>query len=338
SALELRRMKRMGFSDRQLGELRGTTEAAIRELRWRLDVHPAYKTVDTCAGEFPSATPYLYSSYDAENESTPFGGEGVVILGSGPNRIGQGVEFDYCCVRAGLAERETCPHAAVVELDALPDAVRPTAEDYDALAAERRRFVLSVVRAVEVGRGGGEFPGARVDGLVRGMHIEPPTQLADGRLCSAAQLAQLSVREAHALHAPQLERTRLVQPREPALRFDQLFHLIEEPGIDPRCPRHVVHRHAVEQRALDLEDPLGRGGAQRHPQVFRAVAGQAVVRQGLARHPSRAPDLQGAQALLERFLEGAPDRHRLAHGFHLGGETEVRGRKLLERKPRHLHH
>jgi len=102
----LRRMKRMGFSDQQLGALRGTTEAAIRETRWRLDVHPAYKTVDTCAGEFPSATPYLYSSYDAENESTPFGSEGVVILGSGPNRIGQGVEFDYCCVRAGLAFRE----------------------------------------------------------------------------------------------------------------------------------------------------------------------------------------------------------------------------------------
>ena len=105
-APELRRMKRMGFSDHQLGVLRGTTEAAVRDTRWRLDVHPAYKTVDTCAGEFPSATPYLYSSYDAENESTPFGGDGVVILGSGPNRIGQGVEFDYCCVRAGLAFRE----------------------------------------------------------------------------------------------------------------------------------------------------------------------------------------------------------------------------------------
>jgi len=105
-APELRRMKRMGFSDCQLAALRGTTEAAIREARWRLDVHPVYKTVDTCAGEFPSATPYLYSSYDAENESTPFGADGVVILGSGPNRIGQGVEFDYCCVRAGLAFRE----------------------------------------------------------------------------------------------------------------------------------------------------------------------------------------------------------------------------------------
>ena len=103
---ELKRIKRLGFSDRQLAALRHTTEAAIREQRWKLDVHPAYKTVDTCAGEFPSATPYLYSSYDEENESEPFGEQGIVILGSGPNRIGQGVEFDYCCVRAGLAFRE----------------------------------------------------------------------------------------------------------------------------------------------------------------------------------------------------------------------------------------
>ena len=105
-AAEWRRMKRMGFSDQQLGSLRGLSEAAVRETRWRLGVHPAYKTVDTCAGEFPSATPYLYSSYDAENESEPIGAQGIVILGSGPNRIGQGVEFDYCCVRAGLAFRE----------------------------------------------------------------------------------------------------------------------------------------------------------------------------------------------------------------------------------------
>ncbi len=103
---ELKRMKRLGFSDQQLGVLRGTTETAIREQRWRLGIHPAYKTVDTCAGEFPSATPYLYSSYDEENESEPLGAQGIVILGSGPNRIGQGVEFDYCCVRAGLAFRE----------------------------------------------------------------------------------------------------------------------------------------------------------------------------------------------------------------------------------------
>ncbi|MEX0691979.1 MAG: carbamoyl-phosphate synthase large subunit [Gemmatimonadales bacterium] len=105
-ATALRAMKRQGFSDRQLAQLRGETEAQVRARRWDLGMHPAYKMVDTCAGEFPSSTPYLYSSYDEENESEPFGDEGVVILGSGPNRIGQGVEFDYCCVRAGLALRE----------------------------------------------------------------------------------------------------------------------------------------------------------------------------------------------------------------------------------------
>ncbi len=102
----LRRMKRMGFADAQLAALSGATEDGIRLARQALGVRPAYKTVDTCAGEFPSATPYLYSSYDEENESEPFGERGIVVLGSGPNRIGQGVEFDYCCVRAALAFRE----------------------------------------------------------------------------------------------------------------------------------------------------------------------------------------------------------------------------------------
>jgi carbamoyl-phosphate synthase large subunit len=105
-AEELRRMKRMGFSDRQLAVARDESEGDVRERRWQLDVRPAYKMVDTCAGEFPSATPYLYSSYDEESEAEPSGRRSVVILGSGPNRIGQGVEFDYCCVRAALALRE----------------------------------------------------------------------------------------------------------------------------------------------------------------------------------------------------------------------------------------
>jgi len=102
----LRRMKRLGFSDRQLGDLIGGSEADVRRRRHALGVRPVYKTVDTCAGEFPSATPYLYSSYDEENESAAVGERTVVILGSGPNRIGQGVEFDYMCVRATLAFRE----------------------------------------------------------------------------------------------------------------------------------------------------------------------------------------------------------------------------------------
>src|SRR5215467_12201733 len=106
TADDLRRMKRMGFSDRQLGALRGESENAVRERRHALGVRPAYKMVDTCAGEFPASTPYLYSSYDDESEAPRSGKQSVVILGSGPNRIGQGVEFDYCCVRAVIALRQ----------------------------------------------------------------------------------------------------------------------------------------------------------------------------------------------------------------------------------------
>ncbi len=106
SRAQLRRMKRMGFSDRQLAALRGETEGAVRERRHALGLRPSYRMVDTCAGEFPSETPYLYSSYDEESEAPRTGRKSVVILGSGPNRIGQGVEFDYCCVRAAIALRE----------------------------------------------------------------------------------------------------------------------------------------------------------------------------------------------------------------------------------------
>ncbi|MGD2069020.1 MAG: carbamoyl-phosphate synthase large subunit [Gemmatimonadota bacterium] len=99
----LRRMKRDGFGDVQLAELRGETEDAVRERRWGWDIRPTYNVVDTCAGEFPAETPYFYSSYEDEDESEVSEREKVVILGSGPNRIGQGIEFDYCCVQAVLA-------------------------------------------------------------------------------------------------------------------------------------------------------------------------------------------------------------------------------------------
>ena len=102
----MRRIKRFGFSDRQLARLRNTSEAEIRKLRQSLDVRPTFHMVDTCAGEFPAATPYLYSSYEDESEAPPSDRDKVVILGSGPNRIGQGIEFDYCCVQAALALRE----------------------------------------------------------------------------------------------------------------------------------------------------------------------------------------------------------------------------------------
>src|SRR5690606_13096915 len=102
----LRELKRKGFSDRRLAKLTGTDEAAIRQLRRAYGVRPVYKRVDTCAAEFATTTAYLYSCYDEECEAEPSGRDKIMVLGGGPNRIGQGIEFDYCCVHAALALRE----------------------------------------------------------------------------------------------------------------------------------------------------------------------------------------------------------------------------------------
>ena len=98
--------KRHGFSDAQIGLIRGISEAEVRGIRHTLDIRPVYKTVDTCAAEFAALTPYHYSTYDQESEVAPRANPAVIILGSGPNRIGQGIEFDYSCVHASLTLRE----------------------------------------------------------------------------------------------------------------------------------------------------------------------------------------------------------------------------------------
>ncbi|MBM3377191.1 MAG: carbamoyl-phosphate synthase large subunit [Betaproteobacteria bacterium] len=102
----LRELKRKGFSDRRLAYLLDTTEGAIRKLRQGLGVRPVYKRVDTCAAEFDTGTSYFYSSYEQECEARPTDRKKVIVLGGGPNRIGQGIEFDYCCVHAAMALRE----------------------------------------------------------------------------------------------------------------------------------------------------------------------------------------------------------------------------------------
>jgi carbamoyl-phosphate synthase large subunit len=103
---ELRSAKRAGLSDRRIALLTGDTERAVRAARKRLDVLPVFKTVDTCAGEFAAQTPYYYSTYEDESEVRPGARPRIVILGAGPNRIGQGIEFDYACVHAAFALRE----------------------------------------------------------------------------------------------------------------------------------------------------------------------------------------------------------------------------------------
>jgi len=106
NADRLRRLKRKGFSDRRLADLLGLDEAALRAHRLALGIRPVYKRVDTCAAEFASSTAYMYSTYEEECEAEPSERQKIMVLGGGPNRIGQGIEFDYCCVHAAFAMRE----------------------------------------------------------------------------------------------------------------------------------------------------------------------------------------------------------------------------------------
>src|SRR5436309_5128735 len=125
-AAVLRRAKQLGFADRRIAELTGTNEAAIRTLRLGHGIRATFKMVDTCAAEFVAYTPYLYSTYEDEDEAPPTRRPKVVILGSGPNRIGQGIEFDYCCVHAAFALRELGVEAIMVNCN--PETV---STDYD---------------------------------------------------------------------------------------------------------------------------------------------------------------------------------------------------------------
>ena len=125
-AVELLRLKRKGFSDRRLAALLGATESEIRSRRHALGVRPVFKRVDSCAAEFRSSTAYLYSTYEEECESAPTDRAKIMVLGGGPNRIGQGIEFDYCCVQAALAVREAGFESIMVNCN--PETV---STDYD---------------------------------------------------------------------------------------------------------------------------------------------------------------------------------------------------------------
>ncbi|MCU1574807.1 MAG: carB [Micrococcaceae bacterium] len=122
----LRRAKRHGFSDEQIGQLTHNSESVVRGVRQALDIRPVYKTVDTCAAEFAAYTPYHYSSYDEEDEVGQHSKPSVIILGSGPNRIGQGIEFDYSCVHASMALRAAGYETVMVNCN--PETV---STDYD---------------------------------------------------------------------------------------------------------------------------------------------------------------------------------------------------------------
>ncbi|MBI3302739.1 MAG: carbamoyl-phosphate synthase large subunit [Deltaproteobacteria bacterium] len=142
----LREAKRMGFSDVRLARLLGCSEAEVRERREQWSIVPVYKTVDTCAAEFVAHTPYLYSTYEGEDEAQPTARRKIVILGGGPNRIGQGIEFDYCCVHAAFALKEDGFETIMVNCN--PETVSTDYDTSDKLYFEPLTLedVLSIVR------------------------------------------------------------------------------------------------------------------------------------------------------------------------------------------------
>ncbi|MFH0245242.1 carbamoyl-phosphate synthase large subunit [Streptomyces sp. HK10] len=139
--------KRYGFSDAQIAAIRGLREDVVREVRHTLGVRPVYKTVDTCAAEFAARTPYFYSSYDEESEVAPRERPAVIILGSGPNRIGQGIEFDYSCVHASFALRDAGYETVMVNCN--PETVSTDYDTSDRLYFEPLTLedVLEIVHA-----------------------------------------------------------------------------------------------------------------------------------------------------------------------------------------------
>jgi carbamoyl-phosphate synthase large subunit len=171
----LRKAKRMGCSDRQIAAVKGLKEQEVRQLRYDLGVRPVYKTVDTCAAEFAAETPYHYSSYDEETEVAPSSKRKVLILGSGPNRIGQGIEFDYACVHASFALRDAGFETVMINCN--PETV---STDYD--TSDRLYFepltVEDVLEVVEAERESARAGGGELVGVIVQLGGQTPLRLA----------------------------------------------------------------------------------------------------------------------------------------------------------------
>ena len=168
----LRKAKRHGFSDAQIGKIRGMTADVVRGVRHALGIRPVYKTVDTCAAEFAAATPYHYSSYDEETEVQPREKPAVIILGSGPNRIGQGIEFDYSCVHASMALSEAGYETVMVNCN--PETVSTDYDTSDRLYFEPLTLedVLEIVHA--------EQQAGPIAGVICQLGGQTPLGLAQG--------------------------------------------------------------------------------------------------------------------------------------------------------------
>ncbi|HWB88396.1 MAG TPA: carbamoyl-phosphate synthase large subunit, partial [Acidimicrobiia bacterium] len=192
----LRRAKQMGFSDVRLAQLTGATEGQVRHARVEAGIRPVYKMVDTCAAEFEAHTPYLYSTYEEEDEAPPTPREKVIILGSGPNRIGQGIEFDYACVHAAFALKDARVEAIMVNCN--PETVSTDYDTSDRLYFEPLTIedVLGVIEAEDpvavVVQLGGQTPLNLAEGLEKaGVRIAGTSPSSIARAEDREQFAEI---------------------------------------------------------------------------------------------------------------------------------------------------
>ncbi|MEA3411847.1 MAG: carbamoyl-phosphate synthase large subunit [Pseudomonadota bacterium] len=271
---ELWRLKRRGFSDRRLASLLGVDEGDVRTRRWSLGVHPVYKRVDTCAAEFASATAYMYSTYEAQCEARPSSRNKIMVLGGGPNRIGQGIEFDYCCVHAAFALREDGFETIMVNCN--PETVSTDFDTSDRLYFEPLTLedVLEIVRV--------ESP----KGLIVQYGGQTPLKLARDLEAAGAPIIGTSP-----------DSIDLAEDRE---RFQGLLH---ELGL--RQPPNATARN--EEDAVRLARDIGYPVVVRPSYVLGGRAMEIVFsEEDLRRYMTEAVQVSNdAPVLLDRFLDDA---------------------------------
>ena len=277
----LREAKDHGFSDAQIAAIRGVGESEIRGLRHGLGLRPVFKTVDTCAGEFPALTPYHYSSYDFETEVVPSDRKKVVILGSGPNRIGQGVEFDYSCVHASFALSEAGYETIMINCN--PETVSTDYDTSDRLYFEPLTLedVLEVIHAEQAS---GELLGVVVQlGGQTALGLAQPLKDAGVPILGTTPEA-IDLAEERGAFAGILERAGLTAPRNGTAIDEQgAIRIAEEIGYPVLVrPSFVLGGRGMEI-VYDTESLHG---------YFGRIEGHALVGPG---HP----------LLVDRFLDDA---------------------------------
>jgi len=274
TADQLRQLKKKGFSDRRLAKLLATTDKAVRDARRSLGVRPVYKRVDTCAAEFATNTAYMYSTYEDECEAEPTQNKKIMVLGGGPNRIGQGIEFDYCCVHAALAMREDGYETIMVNCN--PETV---STDYD--TSDRLYFEpLTLEDVLEI------VDKEKPTGVIVQYGGQTPLKLALGLEREGVPIIGTS--------------PDMIDAAEDRERFQKLLH-----GLGLRQPPNATAR--TESEALEKAAALGYPLVVRPSYVLGGRAMEIVHEQrDLERYMREAVKVSNdSPVLLDRFLNDA---------------------------------